>query len=67
MTEDRPSGRTARRRRDGVGGSVQGRRRRPNPEEVVGGTQLGKHDRVIRQRGPDDAVSAVDQRGHELL
>ena len=39
----------------------------PTPRQIVGGTQLGKHDRVIRQRGPDHAVSAVDQRGHELM
>ena len=39
----------------------------PTLRQIVGRSQLGQHDRVVRQRGADHAVSAVDQRGHELL
>ena len=39
----------------------------PTLRQIVGRSQLGEDYRIIRQRGPDHAVSAVDQRGHELL
>ena len=39
----------------------------PTGGQLVGRSQLGQDDRIVRHRGADDPVSAVDKQGHQVL